>query len=180
MSLNFLYFINVNPAIAKNAIIAVVNPNPTPVCGNFPVAIVVSSFAVAVVLVSVAGVVEGVGVSVLELSVVFPSSFVLFGVSSVTVTVHVAFLFPSCETTVIIVDPTFFAVIKPALLIVATDSSLELHVTILLVAFVGLNVGVRVNVFPNIIVCVFGREIPSKAISGSKLSTSIYPYTFFQ
>ena len=78
-----------------------------------------------------------------------------------------------------IVEPIFLGVIFPALLTVATDSLLELHVTILLVAFLGLNVGVSVNVFPNSTSFVFGKEMLSKAISGCKLSTKIHPYIVF-
>ena len=90
-----------------------------------------------------------------------------------TVTVQVAFLLPSCVVTVIIAEPTFFPVIFPALSTATIDSSLEVQVTILFVALFGLNVGVSVNVFPSSIVFVVGNEIPSTAISGSRLSTNI-------
>ena len=90
-----------------------------------------------------------------------------------TVTVQVAFLLPSCVVTVIIAEPTFFPVIFPALLTATIDSSLEVQFTILFVALVGLNVGVSVSVSPSFKVFVDGTEIPSNAISGSKLSTNI-------
>ena len=68
-------------------------------------------------------------------------------VFSITVTVQLDFLFPSCDVTVIIVDPSFFGVTTPALSTVATDSSLDVHVTILFVALLGVNVGVKVTRF---------------------------------
>ena len=91
---------------------------------------------------------------------------------STTVTVQVAFLLPSCDVTVIIVEPSFFGVIFPALSTVATVSSLEVHVTILFVAPTGLNVGLSVIVFPIATFSVFGNEILYKLIVGFKLSTN--------
>ena len=66
------------------------------------------------------------------------------------------------------------------MLTVATDSSLEVHVTILFVAFVGLNVGLRTNVLPNSTVLVLSIDILSNDISGTKLSTNITPYSGFR
>lgn len=81
-------------------------------------------------------------------------------------------MLPSCDVTVIIVEPTFLGVILPLLSTVATDSSLDDQVTILFVAVVGLNVTVNVKVLPNSTVFVFGNEIPSRATSGTRLSTN--------
>ena len=104
----------------------------------------------------------------------------MFVEAATTVTVQVAFLLPSCDVTVIIVDPIFLGVTFPALSTVATDSSLDVHVTILFVAFDGLKVSFNVKVFPNSTLAVLASVIPSNAISGCKLSTKIYPYISFK
>ena len=59
-----------------------------------------------------------------------------------TVTVHVAVLPPSFVVTVIVAVPADFTVTFPSLSTVAIASSLLLHVTLLLVAFVGATVAV--------------------------------------
>ena len=83
------------------------------------------------------------------------------------------------DVTVIIVEPTFLGVTTPLLLTVATDSSLDVHVTVLSVVLLGLNVGVSVNALPNSTSFVDGNEIDVSAISSVKLSTIIHPYISF-
>ena len=92
-------------------------PAFTPVCGNFPGALVLSWFVLLLLL--------------------FPL-LLLFSDACFTVTVQLAFLVPSCEVTVIIVEPIFLGVTFPVLSTVATDSSLDFQVTILFVVFEGL------------------------------------------
>ena len=48
--------------------------------------------------------------------------------------------------------------------------------TILFVAFVGLNLGVKVKVLPNSTFAVCGKDMLSNAISGCRLSTNMQPY----
>ena len=72
-------------------------------------------------------------------------------VAAFTVTVQVAFLPPSLVVTVIVADPTAFAVTTPEEEIVATDVLLEDHFTDLSVAFDGKTVAVNVSVSPTAI-----------------------------
>ena len=154
----------------------IINPNPIPVFGNTPPFIVVSF---TVLFVPTVFVVLVVLFFIVFTTVLFVVVVFLSDVLSTTVTVHEAFFLPSCEVTVIIVEPIFLGVTFPTLSTVATVSSLEVHVTILFVVFSGLNVGFSVNVFPISTSCVFGNVILSSAISFSKLSTNIQPYIGF-
>jgi len=65
-----------------------------------------------------------------------------------TVTLHVAVLLPSAVLTVIVAVPAFSPVTSPPELTLATPSLFDVHVTVLLVAFEGLTVAVRVDVLP--------------------------------
>ena len=65
-------------------------------------------------------------------------------VAAFTVTAHVAVLAPSTVVTVIVADPTPFAVTTPAEDTVATELLLDVHVTVLFVALAGETVAVRV------------------------------------
>jgi type 1 fimbria pilin len=66
----------------------------------------------------------------------------------VTVTAHVAVLFPSAVVTVIVVDPAEIPVKRPDVLTVATPGLEEVHVTALFVAFSGTTVAVSCWVAP--------------------------------
>lgn len=66
----------------------------------------------------------------------------------VTVTAHVAVLFPSAVVTVIVVDPAETPVKSPDVLTVATPGLEEVHVTALFVAFRGTTVAVSCCVAP--------------------------------
>ena len=67
-----------------------------------------------------------------------------------TVMVQVAVLLPSTEVAVIVAVPAAMAVTKPDELTLATDVLLLVHVTFLLVAFVGATVAVSWNVPPSV------------------------------
>ncbi len=68
--------------------------------------------------------------------------------TGVTVMALVAVLLPSCVVTVIVAVPTATAVTKPAVLTVATEALLLLHVTFVLVALAGATVAVNWVVEP--------------------------------
>ena len=167
-SLNLLYLKYVNVPTPTNPNMLKTSPIPAPACGKLPVAVVESCFPFVVLFVPLEFCL------LLEFCSLFLSLVELFVEAATTVTVQVAFLLPSCDVTVIIVDPIFLGVTFPALSTVATDSSLDVHVTILFVAFDGLKVGFNVKVFPNSTLAVLASVIPSNAISGCKLSTKIY------
>ena len=69
---------------------------------------------------------------------------------AVTVTTHVAVLFPSTVLTVIVEVPAATPVTTPALETVATEVALEVQVTFLFVALEGLTVATNVTVLPTL------------------------------
>ena len=75
----------------------------------------------------------------------------------VTVIEHVAVLLPSTVVTVIVAVPAAIAVIFPELLTVTIDVLLDNQFTVLLVAFAGKTVAVKVDVFPALMDNVVGE-----------------------
>ena len=80
---------------------------------------------------------------------------------SVTVTLHVAVLPPSAVVAVMIAVPSAIPVTLPVLSTVATEVSLLLQATFLLVAFAGVTVAVSCVVLPvSTVADVLSSEIP--------------------
>ena len=78
-----------------------------------------------------------------------------FEAAAVTVTTQVAVLLPSAVVTVMVAVPAARAVTTPELLTVATVVLLELQVTFLFVAVLGLTVAVKLSVPPTVNAALF-------------------------
>ena len=96
--------------------------------------------------------------------VLFSVTPVTATVAALTVTVQVAFLFPSAVVTVMVAVPAATAVTLPFESTFATLVLLELQLTFLLVAFSGFTVAVKVSVLPTVSsVAVLFRATPGTA-----------------
>ena len=92
-----------------------------------------------------------------------------FEAAAVTVTTQVAVLLPSAVVTVMVAVPAALAVTTPELLTVATVVLLELHVTFLFVAVLGLTVADRLSVPPtvNAAVLLFSETLVTGTVAAA-------------